>query len=817
MWRAEAGRARFFLALLCLFLSGCVSLRDPEASFEYTGDLILTLDAHTQVSQTLVSRRPGLNGLQLWLRPASAEAADGETLLVELFHEPQDGGEPLVSLQAPYSQIKSQFPLNLTFPPQNDPPGQAYRVQLSTAGPPLALYGRNEDGYPDGAFYVNGSPRPVDLAFRASYEYAQQALLEDARQAVRGAWLMLPLLLLLWVPGRLALELANRGSAGRFLADWDWSSRQALSVGLSLALVALGLLWSTALGVRWRGWSALAAALLAALALAVLTRRRPRGGARPPGFDRVDLALLALFGLGLGFRLAMARDLAAPAWVDPVHHALIARLIVEGGGYPASYAPYVVAGTASYHPGFHGLVAGLHWLSGLELSRAMLLLGQALNALIIPAAYLLAAALTRDRLAGLGAGLIAGFMTSMPTYYVSWGRYTQLAGLIVLPAGAALLARLLERGVFQPAPASDPPRDTARLALLSALAGGGLLLIHYRVLGFLALLMLAVYVGELIRSLDKQPLWTSLGRSAAWLGPALGLGVVFSLPWWPALYATLLAPALSLGTPQPEPFTIDWGYLLPGYGKEALWLALAGLLIAIARARFFGPALALWVGLLFMAANQGSLPLPLAGQINKSSVEIMLFLPVAALGGYALSAALRLLGRLIPPRLKPAGEALAALGMLYACWLGMGRLMPALNPATILFQEADRPAMAWVAENIPPGETVLINPFLWGYGAYAGRDGGYWITPLAGVKTMPPNLLYGMGSKPDFERVNRISQAVLDHAADPPALRELMIGEGLRYVYTGRRGGALPPRRLAASGLFDTLYAQDGVWVFKLR
>jgi len=822
--KSEAVRLSLLLSLLCLFaLSGCVTLRDPEASFDYTADLITTLDANTQISQSFVSRRPGLNGVQLWLRPASADPLEGAHLQVDLFHSEQPD-DPLARLDVPYTQIRDQFPLSLTFPPQRDPPNQGYLVRLTTSGPPLALYGRNEDGYPEGALYINGEPRPVDLAFRSSYDYSVEALLEDLRQALHSAWLVLPLLLLLWVPGRLALELASLGSMDEMLGGWDWSSRQALSVGLSLALVALTLLWTTALGLHWDRWGAIGAALLLSLGLFSLVLRRRHLGLLPLP-DRIDLALVVLFALGLGFRLAMVRDLDVPAWVDPAHHAVIARLIVEGGAYPASYAAYVAAGAANYHPGFHALVAGLHWLSGLEISQAMLLLGQVLNALIIPAVYLLTAGLTHDRPAGLFAALAAGFMTVMPTYYTSWGRYTQLAGLLALTAGAALLGRLLEQRVFFPTLPLNAPaqiseiskRGATRLAILSALAGGGLLLVHYRVLGFLALLMLAVFLSELLRSLDKIPLWISLGRALAWIGAALALGALVSLPWLSQLINTLLRPALGLGATQPEPLTIDWGYLLPAYGKPALWLALAGLAIAILRARWFGPALALWIGLLFMSANQGVLTLPLAGQINKTSVEIMLFMPIAALGGYAVSFALAALGRWTPARLQPLGAPLIGLGMLCVCWLGIRQLMPILNPETLLFRQPDRPAIAWVEEHIPPDQTVLINPFLWGYGAYAGRDGGYWITPLAGVKTIPPNLLYGMGSKPDFERVNRISQAALDLADDPPALRQMMIQEGLQYLYAGRRGGAFPPHLLAASGLFEPLYASSGVWVFKVR
>jgi hypothetical protein len=61
---------------------------------------------------------------------------------------------------------------------------------------------------------------------------------------------------------------------------------------------------------------------------------------------------------------AMTRDLAAPAWVDSVHHALLTRLIGEQGAFPVSYAPYVQANTSSYHPGFHTLLAFFGWLSG---------------------------------------------------------------------------------------------------------------------------------------------------------------------------------------------------------------------------------------------------------------------------------------------------------------------------------------------------------------------------------------------------------------------------------------------------------------------
>ncbi len=92
----------------------------------------------------------------------------------------------------------------------------------------------------------------------------------------------------------------------------------------------------------------------------------------------------------------------------------------------------------------------------------MLLLGQVFNALSVLAVYLLATSLTKDRLAGLFAALVTGFLSSMPAYYASWGRYTQLVGLLVLPVCAALMMRLLSGRAF-PAPGRRSPVKTFRV------------------------------------------------------------------------------------------------------------------------------------------------------------------------------------------------------------------------------------------------------------------------------------------------------------------------------------------------------------------
>jgi len=56
---------------------------------------------------------------------------------------------------------------------------------------------------------------------------------------------------------------------------------------------------------------------------------------------------------------------------------------------------------------------------------------------------------------------------------------------------------------------------------------------------------------------------------------------------------------------------------------------------------------------------------------------------------------------------------------------------------------------------------------------------------------------------------------VLDQADNPDALWEFLNEINVRYVFIGARAGALSPDMLQASGLFNTRYVRDGVWVFE--
>lgn len=807
-------RPSFFSTLitLALLLSGCVTLRDPEASQEYRGDIVGAARNDQTLGQTFTSRRPRLNGVQVWLR-STPDFSQEDQLIVELYHAPGETS-PLVKTSFPHGALANAFPLTISFPPQNDPAGQSYYLALKTTGGGVEAFGRREQAYPKGEVLLNGTPQEADLGFRLSYDYDLVAVLGDLGNALDHIWLILPLALILWVPGRLLLYLIE-SEAGSAKNRWpDPGERAALALGLSMALTPLLMLWTTTLGLRWNRMSALLGGIaFAGALLGVMCRRWKKQQSktllRIATIDKSSLALLVIILFSLGVRLAMTRDLAAPAWVDPVHHGTITRLILEQGAFPESYSPYVDTQVASYHPGFHSLVATFVWLSGWELHSGMLLLGQVLNALSVLAVYLFTTTFTENRAAGLVAALITGVFTPMPSYYASWGRYTQLAGLLILPACMAFTKRLIEiKG--------SKRKEVLSLVIVSSIACAGLFLVHYRVTIFLACLLLAYLLARGLKSLSTKSFWWVIPRAIGLLSLVGAIAILVTLPWWPDFLSAYVLPAIARGKGSVGAFKdFSWNYLTTAYGKQAMILAGLGLAWSIVRARWFGPMLALWVSLLFVLANPGTLHLPIGFGINNTSVEILLFMPISTLGGYLVGCLIRAGNRIIPTRWHiPFHAGLGIVGIALAL-IGARTLLPILNPITFLFREADEPAITWIQENIPARETILINPFLWGYGIYAGQDGGYWITPLSGRKTLPPPVLYAYGDAETVTHTVETCQQVIEVSKDPQALDNLLETQRIRYVYTGARGGALSAQALQESPLFQLVYSQDGVSIFQ--
>ena len=783
-----------------LLVSGCARLARPiDISQERLDAATPPIRGLHTAGQTFVARHPNLSAIELLLvvHDGPGRATDGPRLTFHLRRSPQSQ-EDIVSLDINAGRLRHNDPLRLSFAPQPDSEGRVYYFFLEgSQDSRIGVWYNSLNAYGQGTMYLDGRPAEGDLRFVTYYDYDLGLLAGDMVQGLaEGWWLALPLAALLVLPGYLLLSFLlpepNPDPVGRL----------ALAFGLSLALVPLVLLWTTALGLRLSPPLAVGPAV--ALAIVALWRLATTGWRGPrewfaPHNRLLTGALAFLLGLTIALRFLQARDLALPPWVDSVHHTLIAQLIADGGRVPASYRPFLPLDGFHYHYGFHALSAALVWLSGLATHRAVLIMGQVLNAGAALSAYLLAAHLTRRRLAGLFGLLIVGTISAMPAYYLSWGRYTQLAGMALLPSAIVLTVDGLEK----------EERKYRRLAL-AGIAVGGLALTHYRVLIFYGCFLAAYLLYE-----------TCARRSESgerWLRAAILclLAALLILPWLVNLAGTLspLAALPSWLRGSASYNAVPRGFLRVGHSRELIALALAGALWGL-RGRERGATLTLlWVATMFLAVNPSLLGLPTTWLVNNASVIIALFLPLAVLGGYFLAS----LSDGLRTRWRFAHRFVLGSLMVAAALWGSLDMFSIVNPVTVLATPDDVAAMEWIRGNVPKGAKFLINVRHWQEGIYVGTDGGYWIPLLAGRETTLPPAIYGFGSPEYIAWVNNLARVVagpnLD--LDDEGVLQLLRGRGVTHVYIGARGGNIRPQMLVDSPHWHLVYSNGAVWIFEL-
>lgn len=456
------------------------------------------------------------------------------------------------------------------------------------------------------------------------------------------------------VPGAAALRLAGHPSRGL--------ERLALAVGASVVVWPLVLLWSTLAGWRWSPATLGIGLTMAGVWLAAGTLRRARHGvglrrqavdgrppdpspafaARAPRLSRTapePAAAVAILAIAMALRVWQARDLVAPAWVDGLHHTLVAQLIADTGAVPSGYRPYLAVDGFYYHFGFHALAAAVAWLADTPARWAVLWTGQALGAAAALTTYAAALRLVRRPAAALLAAAVPASLFWFPAYFVSWARYTQLAGLVALPVVWALVADAVRppdaSDTGGHAGASGAPARRAQLGplALAAAASAGLVLVHYRVSVFFGLGVAAAVAAGLVgrTSGARAPLGrlalvacAALALAAPWalrhLAPGMAALASVSPDWARGPAETVDAIGLSAGQ----------GWLFT-QGTSGFWqrLAWAGWLLAAWRGRRAAWAVGAGLAAAMLLVAPGWIGLAASWMLPPFALAISLYLPVA--------------------------------------------------------------------------------------------------------------------------------------------------------------------------------------------
>ncbi|HYN90001.1 MAG TPA: DUF6541 family protein [Ardenticatenaceae bacterium] len=732
-------------------------------------------------------------------------------------------------------------PLRFVVEPQTESAHKSYEIRVQA--PPeagIALWASREDRLADGWLGQDGQILGNDLWLRASGSSTPLTTIEELRPLAerwRAQALWLPLLL--FAPGALLFALLRRRDEA---AEPDAFGPPITALGLSLAAIPLLYLWLGLTPLKLTDDFLRTLLQVAALAvILVAVRQSGRARAWLGHVTRAWPALLILLLLIAGAaasRLLQVRDVVLPPWVDGVHHTMVVEMFQQQSGLPRTYRPFLPIDEFSYHFGFHALAAVLAQTSQHPAPETVLFWGQVVNVAVLPGLFLLARRLARTTWAGLWA-LAVPLLALLPAYFTTWGRYTQLLGLAVLPIALDAALDWLQ------APGGWRDRSQLGRLAVAALLGAGLVVIHYRVLVYYAVFLgLYLLLTWLVRSREEAGAIAQTGRLVL-----LALAVVVvSAPWLWRISREVVAPLAGAGLLQG---TEEYNAIPQAFLDIDItpWLfRMAGLGLAIAFVIRPRPTLllALWVGLLALIANatrvadtentvlNGLLRVTALISdptrfgirppwlINNESLVISYWLPAALATGLGWGMVTEGLTRRLP-RVPKALVATVVAGLLLAAGLyGAWWRVDVINQETILATEEDVEAAQWVIETTPARAKFLINSTLWQGTTYRGSDGGYWLPVLTHRETTLPPSLYQYADPAVRQQINDLAQTVAARDnLDDLAVRDRLRALGVTHVYVGSRGGSLDLEKLRTQPALRQVYPavgapEGGVHIFEL-
>lgn len=832
------------LFLMLFFIAGC-SPRMIQDAYPASGADMLQINAQDATfGQSFVARHAGLQGVKVYLAASGVEGEGDLTLHVRSSALP---GEPDLRV----ARLHLTLPAKpgwyaFDFQPLQDTNGKLFYFYIENtlpAGTALQLGHSPAESYTDGAMYLNNRAQENQLAFQLSFD--TWSVVFDLVQWF-GWMLMVCLMafLLFILPGFVvqALLLPPRtetGEAGTTTAgitDISLKERLCLGIGLSIALYPLILLWAKVVGVRpgsMTVWGLLLLSCLGTGWIAIRSKKLPNLRAWSQSGSGIvyrretfpvrlpDLVWLVAVGLVVFVRLFLLRSVDTPQWGDSVQHVVMGQLFVDNGGLFDSWLPYAPYASLTVHYGFHTMIAAIMWLSGVPVLTATLLAGQLANIFAIIALSAIAVRLAQNPWAGTGATIVAGLLLPLPNQYTDWGRYSQLAGQILMPVSLWLIWYIYYGR-----------RD---LRLRSVLAGAilfaGTFLSYYRMPAYVVAFTGFVVVVYAIQHWRNG--WRTWSKPLLVVAGSALLALLLVLPWLLHLRGSNLALSAGSGPvlqgslldsirSEYDIFQITGQFYPPLVFAAAILAMLVGLL----RKNVAVILVSLWSLSLLAFPALRILQNPGVNNLEGFAVLISAYIPLGILAGYGIDFGLGWLSRHYRVVLPVALAVLLVVSLA-----GMRDRLHDPNQQYRILAPADIRAMQWIQTNVPANAFFLVDGFLVYSGAsVVGSDGGWYLPLLAHRNsTMPPQ--YALtAEKPLDPGYNTLIVELVTRLRKVGVTSnegiQLLCRSKITHVYVGQGQGriAIPPPEamlsldaLERSPAFTELYRQDKVGVFALN
>lgn len=752
-----------------------------------------------QIAQTFFPEHNGLSEVSVRIAAVDSQLnpnLGGTLTLVD------DEREVIAERVLRNSQFSTSQTVTLAFAPETRSKGRPYQIVLrGDQNNQTAFQGYTLNTLPNGTLTGPNLNGAQTLYLKSRYTLQWSEALTGSIQRTR-AWLSIFLTAVLLIPLPGALLLTWRPPT------WPVTVRWGVSWAAGIALWPL--IWGgvTLVGGRWTTTTLWVVILIGWVFCLFMNYRN--GFSWPRRVPQEPLALTLFLSIIFCLRLIAIRDVSTLPWVDASRHALITTIMSSSGQMLTSYRPLLAVDFAPYHYGLHTLTAGVAiMLPAAALTDILPAVMQLLSTIICLAVFSGSWLLTGRRPIGWLAAFLIGVPFFFPAYYTTWGRLTQLAGLIILAVLLGITWRLRSRvHLF--------PRQVLFIALTA-----GLFFVHARV--FMVFVPFwGLVMAHSLRLWQRPHAWKRM--IAQWGWPLAAITILCGPRLWTLTrsFPQLVRIQTTNSTAQAFPT----GYLTTGW-ETGFWIAAATfttvMLIVWLRWRPVDRAvhvtllLALWISVLALLMGGSYIhprwPIWLP-QVSLNSAYISLFTAEAILlasGGWWLHKQIALRFPLVHKGLYiPLGA-----GFLLTALFGVHYQAGILNDNTLLVQPSDLHGLTWINDHAPPDARIAHNSWLWLDNIWAGSDGGAWILPLTGRFSITPPIDH-VYNRDGFARTTAYNTAAkeIDDWGSPEA-NILLENFGITHIFVGVRSGGLDPAELDKNPNWKLVYQNGGTFVFE--
>ncbi|PWB56946.1 MAG: hypothetical protein C3F06_00185 [Candidatus Methanoperedenaceae archaeon] len=596
--------------------------------------------------------------------------------------------------------------------------------------------------------------------------------------------------------------------------NMDLFQRLIISLGLSLSFIPLLTYFFTLLGIRLNSISILLLLLIftGIILLKYILEHKNNIG-RSLNFKNFKesfkeyemlsyLILAAILFISLVVRIIPINNIFVGPGSDSYHHTLIVQLIIENGGIPTSYEPYAPLSSFTYHFGFHSLVAFIYWLSGIDPTKLVLYTGQVLNGFFVLSIFIFVDRLFKDRNMALLSSFIVGLVSVFPAYLINWGRFTSLAGMVILPIAFLLFIETIK----------IEKRDI-KILILSGIVLSGLFLTHYRII-IAALSFSMVYIlYELYLNKDNLKREKEIILRCVIIGI---IAIILLLPWF--IHLMNNSHILSELPNTANYYSMERIGSSEGYYSNTflLILSLGGILAGISKRNKYIIIISVWVSILIAFSNPYWIKLPCSGCLDFVTVVTLLFFPVSVTCSYFII--------FLSEKIKttPSKRILIFLIIIMVLIpISAIKISEVFDPSSVYIQKSDIEAMDWIRANTSNDSVFLTDSidFDWNKDFVIGIDGGSWIPLLANRKVIIPPMTYLIENAYEnnyTEKVKSMSKA--SESINSYSSIQFLIENNVTYVYFGGRNyGMLQLKNLQNNPYLELAYNKDGIWIFRIN